>query len=99
MSTDSAAPPIEAPQQRLHPMSWLFELVASLRQFIAPLVALVFFGRSNGYEWWPLIGVALLAAGSVIHYFTYRYRVEERSLVIAFVAMLRELGVMRAERQ
>ena len=34
MPTESAAAPIEAPQQRLHPMSWLFELVASLRQFV-----------------------------------------------------------------
>jgi putative membrane protein len=72
-------------------MSWLFEMVSSLRQFILPLVALLFFGRSNGYEWWPLIGVALLALGSVVHYFTYRYRVEERSVVVRSGLLQRHL--------
>lgn len=91
MSTEPVAAPIEAPQQRLHPMSWLFELVASLRQFVVPLVALLFFGRSNDYEWWALIGVAVLAIGSLVHYFTYRYRVEDRSLVIRSGLLQRDL--------
>jgi len=91
MPTESVAPPVELPQQRLHPMSWLFELIASLRQFIVPLVALVFFGQSNDYEWWPLIGVAVLAVASVVHYFTFRYRVEERSLVVRSGLLQRHL--------
>lgn len=92
MSTEPAAP-VVAPEQRLHPMSWLFELVASLRQFIVPLVALLFFGRGGGnaYEWWALVGVAVLAVGSVVHYFTYRYRVEERSLVVRSGLLQRHL--------
>ena len=100
MSTEPVAAPIEAPQQRLHPMSWLFELVASLRQFVVPLVALLFFGRSNDYEWWALIGVGVLAIGSVVHYFTYRYRVEERSLVVRsglFQRHLREIPFARIQ--
>lgn len=92
MPTESAAP-ATAPEQRLHPMSWLFELVASLRQFIVPLVALLFFGRGGGntYELWALVGVAVLAVGSVVHYFTYRYRVEERSLVVRSGLLQRHL--------
>src|SRR5690606_3612815 len=85
-------PAVQAAEQRLHPMSWLFELVASLRQFIVPLVALRFFGRGgNGYEWWALVGVGVLAVGSVVRYFTYRYRVEERSLVVRSGLLQRHL--------
>jgi len=85
-------PAVQAAEQRLHPMSWLFELVASLRQFIVPLVALLFFGRGgNGYEWWALVGVGVLAVGSVVRYFTYRYRVEERSLVVRSGLLQRHL--------
>lgn len=91
MSTEPAAVPVEAPQQRLHPMSWLFELVSSLRQFIVPLVALLFFGQSNDYEWWPLAGVGVLAIVSVVHYFTYRYRIEARSLVVRSGLLQRHL--------
>src|SRR5690606_23590401 len=57
------------------------------------LVALLFSGRSGGnaYEWWALVGVAVLAVGSVVHYFTYRYRVEERSLVVRSGLLQRHL--------
>ena len=66
-------------ERRLHPMSWLFVLVAQLKQFIVPLVALLVFGQradNNGmHELWPLVGVAVLALLSVWQYFTYRYGV------------------------
>src|SRR5690606_17158180 len=45
-----------APERRLHPMSWLFVLVAQLRQFIVPLLALLVFGQGDRNELWPLIG-------------------------------------------
>ena len=40
----------DAPDQRLHPWSWLFELQQHLQQFLLPLVALLFFGsrRQDG---------------------------------------------------
>ena len=68
-----------SPERRLHPWSWLFVLVAQLKQFIVPLLALFVFGRGgsggNGSnELWPLIGVGVLALTSVLQYFTYRYR-------------------------
>jgi putative membrane protein len=70
----------EAPERRLHPWSWLFVLLAQLKQFIVPLVALLFFGRGSSSgnvsnELWPLIGVGVLALTSVLQYFTYRYRI------------------------
>ena len=32
-------------ERRLHPLSWLFVLLAQLRQFIVPLLALLFYGQ------------------------------------------------------
>ena len=74
---------MEAPDRRLHPWSWLFVLVAQLKQFIVPLVAAFFFGRrADGNELWPLIGVGVLALISVLQYFTYRYRIGSDGITI-----------------
>jgi hypothetical protein len=40
---------VQAPDLRLHPLSWLFELLNVLRQFIVPIAILIFTGRSNNY--------------------------------------------------
>lgn len=70
-------------ERRLHPLSWLFVLLAQLRQFALPLLALLFFGRGgNSWEWWGLVGVALLTAMAVVRYFTYRFRVAGGELVV-----------------
>ncbi|MBJ7575767.1 PH domain-containing protein [Luteimonas sp. MC1828] len=69
-------------ERRLHPWSWLFVLVQQLRQFIIPLLALVFVGRGDGNALWPLVGVAALALASLWQYFTYRYRVDDDRLVV-----------------
>ena len=86
-------------ERRLHPMSWLFVLLAQLRQFIVPLVALLVFGRSDsagymGNELWPLIGVGALALLSLWQYFTYRYGVAGDSLVVRSGLLERSLRVI-----
>jgi putative membrane protein len=71
-------------ERRLHPLSWLFLLLAQLRQFALPLVALVVFGRS-GNQWWEsfgAIGAVLLALHAVLQYFTYRFRIDGGELTI-----------------
>ena len=78
-------------ERRLHPLSWLFVLLAQLRQFIVPLVALLFFGQRDEYALWPLIGVGVLALASVWQYFTYRYRIEDDSIVIRSGLLHRQL--------
>src|SRR5690606_5006038 len=80
MKTDAIAP--AQAEQRLHPMSWLFVLLAQLKQFIVPLIVLFVFGRRDDSGLWPLIGVGALAAGSLWQYFTYRYGVGEDALVV-----------------
>ena len=90
--------PADAPDRRLHPWSWLFVLLQQLRQFIAPLLALVVFGRGDRNALWPLIGVAVLAIGSLWQYFTYRYRITGDSLVVRsglFERSLREIPFAR----
>ncbi|HEU4774832.1 MAG TPA: PH domain-containing protein [Lysobacter sp.] len=75
-------------------MSWLFVLLAQLRQFVVPLIALFVFGRGDRNELWPLIGVGALAAVSVWQYFTYRYGVGADALVVRSGLFERSLRVI-----
>ena len=82
-------------ERRLHPLSWLFVLIQQLKQFIVPLLALLLFGRGGGQgddgQWWPLIGVGVLALASIWQYLTYRYRIEADSLVVRSGVLHRSL--------
>ena len=84
-TTSDPAPQASPDDRRLHPWSWLFVLLGSLRQFLLPLVVLVVFGgrREEGYQLAAAgVAVLVLAAVSVWRYFTYRFRIEGDSLVI-----------------
>lgn len=97
-STPDIAASVADAERRLHPMSWLFVLLQQLRQFIAPLIALLVFGRrssdGDGSEWWPLIGVGVLVLLSLWRYFTYRYGVLDDRLVIRSGLLERSLRVI-----
>jgi putative membrane protein len=70
-------------ERRLHPWSWLFVLLAQLKEFAIPLLALLFFGR--GGDWQEVAaGVAaiVLSLLAVLRYFTYRFRIDGGELVI-----------------
>jgi putative membrane protein len=77
----STPPPLDAaPDQRLHPWSWLFVLLMQLRQFLLPLAALVIFGgRGDRDEMWSnlaaLIVIVVLVAISILQYLTFHYRI------------------------
>lgn len=73
--------------RRLHPLSWLFVLLASLRQFALPLVAFIVFGQRGEDDelWFQAIGLAaaaLLTLAAVARYYTYRFRIERGVLVV-----------------
>jgi putative membrane protein len=80
--------------RRLHPMSWLFVLIQQLKQFILPLLALVFLGRGDRNELWSLIGVAVLVLLALWRYATYRYGIGANGLVIRSGLFTRSLRVI-----
>lgn len=69
-------------ERRLHPLSWLFVLLAQLRSFALPLIALIFFNRGDSWEFLGLVAAAALALLAVVQYYTYRFRIEASELVI-----------------
>src|SRR5690606_18036132 len=86
-TTRPEPPPLPAAprERRLHPWSWLFVLIGSLRQFLLPLLVLVVFGgrREDGYQLAAAgVAVVVLALVSVWRYFTYRYRIDADSLFV-----------------
>src|SRR3546814_2967566 len=63
-------------------MSWLFVLLQQLRQFVVPLLVLVFLGRGDRYQLWSLVAVGGFAVVAVWRYLTFRYRITADSAVI-----------------
>lgn len=83
MPSDPAAALPNRNERRLHPLSWLFVLLAQLRQFAVPLIVLLLAGGRG--DRWELIGaVAVLALPliAVAQYFSYRFRIADDELVI-----------------
>jgi len=78
-------------ERRLHPLSWLFTLIGQLKQFAIPLIVVLITGRRNDDDWWGLLGVGGLLIWSVIHYFTYRYRIDSDGVVIRSGLLQRNL--------
>lgn len=83
-----------AADRRLHPMSWLFVLVQHLRQYIVPLLILIFLGRGDRNELYSLIGVGVLVAFALWQYATYRYGVGPNGLVVRSGLLNRSLRVI-----
>ncbi|SDD92142.1 PH domain-containing protein [Aquimonas voraii] len=82
--------------RRLHPLSWLFVLLGSLRQFALPLIAFVVFGQRADEDelWFQAMGLAaglLLTLGAVARYYTYRFRIERGVLVVRSGLLSRNL--------
>lgn len=88
MSTPPPLPPLPAREQLLHPWSWLFVLLAQLRQFLFPLAALAVFGqraasRDGSYQMVTMVIIAaVLVAISLLRYFTYRYAIGDDRLSV-----------------
>jgi len=55
---DTAALPRDGQEHRLHPLSLLFVLLAQLKQFILPLLVLLFAGRGDRNDLWGLLAMA-----------------------------------------
>jgi putative membrane protein len=87
---------------RLHPMSWLFTLIAQLRMFALPILVLLLGGsRRDGDDIGDLIGLAgagALAVVAVWQYFTYRYGFLEAALVIRSGLLQRNVRLIPFDR-
>ncbi|HKS06338.1 MAG TPA: PH domain-containing protein [Gemmatimonadaceae bacterium] len=68
--------------RRLHPASPVFELIEGLKQFLLPLVILLFTGRGDRNEFISMAIVAVIALRSIITYFTYRFRIDDSGVEI-----------------
>jgi putative membrane protein len=78
-------PDPDAGERRLHPLSWLFVLLAQLRHAVFPLILLVFIGGGDEESFALVIaaiGAMLLAVYSVIWSFGFRYRIGATDLVV-----------------
>ncbi len=81
-AVDTAALLQDGQEHRLHPLSWLFVLIAQMKQFILPLIVLLFAGRGDRNDLWSLIAVGALVVASLAEYFTYRYRLRSDGISI-----------------
>ena len=68
--------------RRLHPLSWLFAAAQSAKGFIVPLLVVLFASGGNAYELWAAIFVVPVAAGAIVQYVVYRYRLGPDELVV-----------------
>lgn len=87
ISSERPQPPAEGgtlrPERRLHPWSWLFVLIEQLKGFVLPLFLLWFFGRGGDWQEYAAAAAAVtLTLAAVYRYFTYRFSIDQRELVI-----------------
>lgn len=95
-ATATATPlpnPTATVERRLHPLSWLFVLLAQLREFAVPLIVLLVAGGRGGDRWQLLgaLGALVLALIAVVQYFSYRFRIAGDELVIRSGILQRNL--------
>src|SRR3546814_11904203 len=73
----AGAGPEDGQVHRLHPMSWLFVLLQQLRQFVVPLLVLVFLGRGDPNHLWSLVAVGGFAVVAVWRSLPFRYHIPD----------------------
>jgi len=86
------------PTLRLHPLSWLFTLVASIRQFIVPLIAILLFGARDDGSMWGALFVIPLVAAAIWRQLLFRYGFAPRGLVVREGLFFRNLRQIEYER-
>lgn len=88
------------PTQRLHPMSWIFGVLAFVRQLIVPLIVAAIFGSRGGAPTWIGFAIVPLVAAAVWKQIFYRYGLGPAGLVIrdgVFFHNVRQIDYSRIE--
>jgi putative membrane protein len=86
------------PQQRLHPMSWLFGVFILIRQFIFPLIAAAIFSSRDGPPLWLAVVILPLLAAALWKQHFYRYGLGPQGLVIREGILFRNVRQVDYER-
>lgn len=81
-TTHSDIAETEITESRLHPLSWLFELLNVIKQFIVPIVILLFTGKGDNYELWGLVGVGFMVPLAIARYKTFSYHISSDRIII-----------------
>ena len=84
--------------RRLHPLTPFFELILLGRQFLVPLVLLVFANRGDGSQLLPLVPVLLGTAYGVLKWWRFTYTFDGRRLVIDEGVLTRKQRVVPLDR-
>src|SRR3546814_11126888 len=67
----AGAGPEDGQVRRLPPMSWLFVLLQQLKQFVVPLLVLVFLGRGDRNQLLSLVAVGGFGVLAGVGYLTF----------------------------
>ncbi len=86
------------PDLRLHPLSWVFVLTNSVRQFLFPIVAFVFVGARNDGELWGLLVLIPLVLAALWRQWIYRYGFGPSGLVIQDGLLFRNVRLIEYPR-
>ncbi len=69
--------------KRMHPVAALTGLLGAVREFIVPIVLVFFFGRSDSYFGWFILGSLILPFGySIGRWLRFTYHLEGYELVV-----------------
>ncbi len=83
-----------APMQRLHWSSVFFETISHGRQILFPVLIAFFFGAANGNWYWTLlalIGFAFALVTTLFKYFTLRFGIRNRELIVSHGLLFRQV--------
>lgn len=89
-----------APEARLHPASIVFWVGARARQLIVPIVVGGFSASQWGLGWPSMVAMIMIPVFvfSVVRYLTFRYRFEERELVVRTGLIFRQVRTIPYSR-
>ena len=71
-------------ERRLHPLSFVFDIVGQVRQFVVPAGVVLVGAGSAGFAWeaWLVLLVIPSAIVAIVRALTFRYRFDPGELVI-----------------
>lgn len=88
------------PEERLHPLSWLFAVVGFIRQFLIPLIFAAVFGSRDGMPMWLAWAIVPMIGAALLRQLNYRYGFAPDGLVIRegiFFRNVRQIDYRRIE--